>query len=115
MRGAILGLAIVMAFVLIAGDALRTPAPRAQGGPTCFLPLIMGDLSGNRAVWANDALWVLRDVANLYLPGPGCSPVDVDCDGRESAIDALKILRYVAGLQVSQTDPCIAIGDEIPA
>jgi hypothetical protein len=35
---------------------------------------------------------------------------DVDCDGDVDAIDALKILRFVVGLSVSQTKPCPDIG-----
>lgn len=35
---------------------------------------------------------------------------DVDCDGSVNAVDALKILRHNAGLPVSQTQPCTAIG-----
>lgn len=35
---------------------------------------------------------------------------DVDCDGVVSAVDALKVLRFVAGLAVVQTEPCPDIG-----
>ncbi len=38
---------------------------------------------------------------------------DVDCVGDVDAVDALKILRYVAGLSVSQTQPCPEIGSEV--
>ena len=31
---------------------------------------------------------------------------DVDCSGSVTFVDALKILRYVAQLPVSQTEPC---------
>ncbi len=37
---------------------------------------------------------------------------DVDCsDGTPTAVDALKILRYVAGLSVTKTLPCPSFGD----
>ncbi|HET9476398.1 MAG TPA: hypothetical protein VFP63_02795 [Dehalococcoidia bacterium] len=35
---------------------------------------------------------------------------DVDCNGQVTAVDALKILRQVAGLSVTQTEPCPDIG-----
>lgn len=35
---------------------------------------------------------------------------DVDCNGSVNSVDALKILRYVAGLSVLQTEPCTDIG-----
>jgi len=35
---------------------------------------------------------------------------DVDCSGGVNSIDALKLLRHVAGLDVSQTEPCPDIG-----
>jgi hypothetical protein len=35
---------------------------------------------------------------------------DVDCAGGVNSIDALKLLRHVAGLDVAQTDPCPDIG-----
>ncbi len=37
---------------------------------------------------------------------------DVDCSGAVTAVDALKILRYVAGLPVSLPDGCPPIGPE---
>jgi hypothetical protein len=40
-------------------------------------------------------------------PTPAPFPVgDVDCTGSANSVDALKILRYVAQLSVSQTEPC---------
>jgi len=35
---------------------------------------------------------------------------DVDCSGAVNSIDALKLLRYAAGLSVGQVEPCIDIG-----
>jgi hypothetical protein len=39
---------------------------------------------------------------------------DVDCEGGTDAVDALMILRWVAGLPVSQTQPCTPIGTGAP-
>ena len=38
---------------------------------------------------------------------------DVDCDDDVDAVDSLKELRWVAGLSVSQTEPCPDIGSEV--
>ncbi len=43
------------------------------------------------------------------LPGQG----DVDCDGDVDSVDSLKELRHVAGLSVSQNEPCPEIGSEV--
>ena len=104
----------IAAFAVLA-SARPGAGPRpAQGGGACFLPLIMGDLSGNRGVWADDALYLLRLNAGLFVPEPACSPADVDCSGSRNAVDALKILRHVALIEVQQNEPCVPIGDEIP-
>jgi hypothetical protein len=40
---------------------------------------------------------------------------NVDCGGGINSVDALKVLRYAAGLSVSQTEPCADIGvDTLP-
>ncbi len=51
------------------------------------------------------------------LPSPTAAPSnkqgDVDCSGGAnpvSAVDALKVLRFVASLSVTQNDPCVDIG-----
>jgi hypothetical protein len=49
----------------------------------------MGDLDGSQDMNSTDALWVLREVADLFVPGPACSPLDVDCSGAAKSIDAL--------------------------
>ncbi len=44
----------------------------------------------------------------------GSSPHgDIDCDVDVDSVDSLKVLRHVAGLTVSQTEPCPDLG--IPA
>lgn len=46
--------------------------------------------------------------------GPVPKQGDVDCSGSVNAVDSLKVLRYVAGLSVAQTEPCPDIGTEAP-
>lgn len=36
---------------------------------------------------------------------------DVDCNGIVNSVDALKVLRFVAGLSVNQTEPCPDISE----
>ncbi len=43
-------------------------------------------------------------------PEPQFSNGDIDCDGDVDSVDALKVLRHVAGMSVSQIDPCPDIG-----
>ena len=38
---------------------------------------------------------------------------DVDCNGVVNSVDALKVLRYVAQLSVSQEPDCPLIGSEV--
>ncbi len=38
---------------------------------------------------------------------------DVDCRGNVDAVDVLKVLRYVAGLEVQQREPCPDIGSTV--
>ena len=48
--------------------------------------------------------------------GQSCPTVfgDVDCDTAVNSVDALKVLRHGAGLSVSQTEPCVNLGDPLP-
>jgi len=54
-------------------------------------------------------------VIDVLVPGVGTEMVwgDVDCDRDVDATDALKVLRYVAGLSVLQTEPCPDIGSTV--
>jgi hypothetical protein len=45
-----------------------------------------------------------------FAAAPGRLMGDVDCDNNVTAADALKILRYLAGLSVVQNEPCPDIG-----
>jgi len=95
---------------------MSSPPPKNAEAIACFVPLIMGDMNGDRGVDSTDSLWILRKNAGLPLPmgGNSCSPEDVDCSGARNAVDSLKILRAVILLEVSQSEPCVNIGDEIP-
>ncbi len=46
-------------------------------------------------------------------PGPNSVWGDIDCDDDVDSVDALGGLRYVAGLSVSQTGPCHAVGGSV--
>lgn len=69
------------------GGATTTPTPTSTGGPT---PTPTGGAKGN-GKWG-----------------------DIDCNGEVDAVDALKILRDVAALAYTQTEPCPDLGDEVP-
>jgi hypothetical protein len=87
---------------------------------------VKGDMDCNFEVNAVDALRILRKVAGLdpNLP-PGCDPIgpaaqsaaaipagngdikgDVDCNDQVNAVDALRILRKVAGLNPNLPPDC---------
>jgi len=56
------------------------------------------------------------DCSNIveYVAAVGTAPAniqgDVDCSGGVDAVDALKVLRKVVGLPVTQNEPCRDIG-----
>lgn len=39
---------------------------------------------------------------------------DVDCSGGVNSVDSLKVLRFNASLSVTQTDPCVDLGQALP-
>jgi hypothetical protein len=49
----------------------------------------------------------------LPTSGPSLTWGDIDCDGAIGPIDALKLLRHDAGLEVMQEEGCPEIGDEV--
>ncbi|HSP55954.1 MAG TPA: hypothetical protein VLS25_10245, partial [Dehalococcoidia bacterium] len=105
-----------------------TPTPTATATPPLGSGGQDGDVDCANGVNSVDALKVLRDVASLSVsqtePCPdigqgllgiapqGIAPLqgDVDCSGSVNSVDALKILRFVAHLSVSQNEPCADIG-----
>jgi hypothetical protein len=86
------------------GAGLRGRGPR----PLLHQTHPPGDADCDGNVDAVDALYVLRSVAGLAVPGT-CLPIgNVDCSPLLTAVDALAILRFVAGLQQSLPLTCIA-------
>src|SRR3990172_11578721 len=108
--------------VLLLAGLLAVAALTSGSGPQpaeafpCALPEVVGDLWGDGDVDSADALWVLGRVAHTVLPegGGGCSPHDIDCNANVNAVDALKILRYLAGMPYAQSEPCPDIGTTLP-
>jgi hypothetical protein len=105
-----------------------TATPSNTPGPS----RIAGDVDCNGNVNSVDALKILRSVALLSVeqhqpcakigdPALAFAPSvdepslqgDVDCNGTISAVDALKILRSVAGLLNNLPGGCPQIGDPI--
>jgi hypothetical protein len=63
---------------------------------------------------AVDALFILREVAQIP-PEPPCIELgDVDCDTALDAVDALGVLRHVAGIPLPPAPGCRAIGTIAP-
>jgi len=100
--------------------ATETPVPPLEAP---------GNVDCDQDVDAVDALHILRYVAQLpsmvpdNCPDVGATPApmslagdgsqmrgDVDCDDDVDAVDALRILRYVAGLNPNLPDGCPPIG-----
>jgi Tol biopolymer transport system component len=117
-----------------------TPSPTpTPAGPTPIEDdLIWGDHQCDGEANPIDALLVLRHDAGLTVNAGDCPPLgtgievlsvgaaglgegdgdpqvwgNVDCDAEISPIDSLKILRYDAGLSVSQEVGCPPIGSDV--
>jgi len=56
---------------------------------------------------------VLRFVSNIQPAAPCIDVADVQCDGDVDAVDALQILRFVAGLAPVQESSCPDIGSVV--
>ena len=67
------------------------------------------DQDGNTSEFAANFM-IEADVGDC---APGLTQGDVDCNGGVTSVDALKELRYVAQLSVSQAEPCPDIGTEV--
>lgn len=114
--------AILIALILVATgivvfllESEETNAGQTASGGGCLEPDIMGNLWDDREVNANDAMYLLQEIAGFPLPRSigGCGPHDIDCDADVDAADALVILRHVAGLPYSQTAGCPEVGAEV--
>jgi YVTN family beta-propeller protein len=108
-----------------------TISPISDTAPVATQALLWGDDDCNARVDAVDALKNLQDVAALpYEQTEPCFGLDeeigvplalagdqlwgdVDCDGDVDAVDALAILRWIAGLDVTVVEPCPGVGDEV--
>jgi hypothetical protein len=105
--------------------ATPTPSPTDEPGPDA----LWGDDDCNLSLAATDALKKLQDIAAIpYNVEPGCPMLgsehviglagnfgsilwgDTDCDGDVDAVDALQILRELAGLTTNQQPGCPEVG-----
>jgi len=109
-----------------------TPTPTATPEPTDKPELTQGDNDCDGDTDSVDALAGLRHLVALPVnQEPGCPALggavpaaapagdppnlfgDVDCDNDVDSVDALKILRNLVALPVSQTEPCADIGESL--
>lgn len=99
--------------------------------PVVTQSVLWGDDDCNGGVDAVDALKNLQEIAALpYDQTAPCfgldegvgAPLglavgqlwgDVDCDGDVDSVDALAILRWIAGLDLTPVEPCPGMGDEV--
>ena len=108
MNGAKLLAASVIALVAFAGLAGSSREVTHAEHP-CVWPGVWGDANDDGTITSIDALLTLRAAAGYYVHS-ACGPYDVDCDHDIDSIDALKILRFLAGQRYSQFEPCPDIG-----
>lgn len=66
------------------------------GTPTS-ITTTLGDVDGDGAILARDALMTLRLAGGQIIPGANTTAADVNCDGIVSAADALIILKAAVG------------------
>ncbi len=113
-----------------------TPSPTPAGPTPIVRNLVWGDDQCDGEANPVDSLITLRSDAALPVQLNGCPPMNqdiivlvtipvggpgadpqnwgnVDCDASITPVDGLKILRYDAGLSVSQNQPCPPIGDGV--
>ncbi len=109
-----------------------TPSPTPTATDTPGPQLTQGDNNCDSKIQATDALAGLQQVAGLPVnQQPDCPTLggalpaalpagdppalfgDVDCDNDVDAVDALKVLQFVAALPFTQNEPCTNIGDSL--
>ena len=122
--------AIVFGVLAFAGSSAMPGSSEASGNQ---FQLDWGDLNCSDEVQSVDAVYPLRHVAglNVYIANGICDPrrvdmfpesllqiedgpqvqwADVDCSGKITAVDALRVLRHVAGLPNTVAAGCPEIG-----
>lgn len=73
---------------------------------------VQGDADCSGAVAATDGLAVLRQTAGIA--DAACADLaDTNCDNNVDSLDALNILRFLAGLNVNVPEACAAIGSPV--
>jgi hypothetical protein len=76
-----------------------TPAANGQDGSVDVSSVAYGDVTGDGAISAYDASFVLRSAVDLTaLPGDSAAAADVTGDGGVSAFDASYVLRHAVDL-----------------
>jgi len=94
----------------LAAVVIGTGEPRdSEAMHPCGPAGIQGDANDDGAITSTDALLTLRTSVGYYVHS-ACGPYDVDCDHDIDSIDALKILRFLAGKLYTQVEPCPDIG-----
>ncbi|OAI41063.1 hypothetical protein AYO38_04645 [bacterium SCGC AG-212-C10] len=95
---------ILAADLQVLGDhTVRIANPGPGGGSSGVLMVRVRsrtDANCDLAINPADVVQVLRVLATLVQPGPDCAP-DADGDSQVAAIDALFILRVIAGLEIA--------------
>jgi hypothetical protein len=111
------------------GAAADTQVPAAEFGSGVLMRITVEVNSGTNAGLYDLTLSGaahLDSMSHGYAPaalidaaiavGQPCPTLfgDVDCSGGVNSVDALKVLRFGAGLGVSQSDPCVDLGQTLP-
>jgi len=109
MNGAKLLTASLIAMVALTGMLGSGGHGTTHAMHPCSPAGIQGDANDDGAITSTDALLALRTAVGYYVHS-ACGPYDVDCDHDFDSIDALKILRFLAGTVYSQVEPCPDIG-----
>ena len=96
-----------MADATAAGGSFSIPVSGLCAGD--MVTATATDQDGNTSEFAANFM-IQADVGDC---APDLTQGDVDCNGVVTSVDALKELRYVAQLSVSQTPPCPFIGSDV--